>query len=553
MNKSNFIISILALNSFFIHAEITSGDLRAVVRQNDQKLLCAGTFIQNKQNVIGCARYLPSGILDADFGDRGLALIGQGEQAEANAVNLQSTGKIILAGFYSNSTASYCLCLRLLANGALDTSFAQNGYLIETDLENAQIVDIAIQSDDKILVCGTYAQEGQLHIFLIRYTADGIRDVNFGQAGIATYRLGYHSGACGLALQTDNKIIISGFNVSDVREILLVRFNADGTLDAGYGDQGVVITANGASSQPEAIVIDQSNNAFIAGTSDNQFLVAKYTPTGILDANFGSNGLVIVPVGIWASAFALDLQVDGKIVAAGYADQSFAAIRLLSTGALDTSFNQTGIITKLIANNGNCARGIELDDSQKIYIVGSASNSSFVARFSSSGLFDTTWGGNGIVTYPTFSLGNPLTIIADFKTSGTNGGTFVSGEWITRDLNQIITASSNIALRQNYFSLQPGTYDIAVFAPAFMCGNHKIRLQNITDDITESYGVAAYSSPSSATSVSNSFLEMTLVVNEPKDYAVQHRCSVTRLDDGLGLATGFEEVEVYTSVKIIEK
>lgn len=553
MKKSIFFALLFLWYAFYVHADITSGDLRAVIRQNDQKILSAGTFIQNKQNVMGCARYLSSGILDADFGDRGLALIGQGEQAEANALALQSTGKIILAGFYSSADASYSLCVRLLSNGSLDMSFAQNGYLIEADLQNAQIVDIVIQPDDKILVCGTYSDQGQLNIFLIRYTSDGAKDVQFGQNGIATYRLGYHSGACGLALQNDDKIIVSGFNVSDVREIILIRFNADGSLDTGYGSDGVVVTVNGDSSQPEAILVDQDNNAFIAGTSDNQFLVGKYNSDGVLDATFGSNGLVIVPVGIWASAFAIDLQLDGKIIAAGYADQSFAVIRLSSVGVLDTTFNQTGIVTKLIANNGNCARGLEIDSNQKIYIVGSASNSSCVARLTSSGSFDVTWGGNGMVTYPTFSLGNPLTIIADFKPSGVNGGTFTSGQWVTRDLNQIITASSNIALHENYFSLQPGTYDIAVFAPAFMCGNHKIRLQNITDDLTESYGVAAYSSPTSATSVSNSFLEMTLVVNEPKDYAVQHRCSDTRLDDGLGLATGFEEVEVYTSVKIIEK
>lgn len=548
-----FLISLLLYQKLCIPADISAADARALAIQTDNKVIIAGTFNQNKQNVFGCARYLTSGILDVAFGDQGISLINQGNQAEANAIALQSDGKIIAGGFYSDQDISRPLCARFNSDGTLDSSFGQNGLIIENDLMYAQVADLKVQADGKVIITGTYADQGQLSIFIIRYLTNGIRDTAFANQGFLSYRSGYHSGSSALGIQSDNKIVVGGFNVTESRQLLLIRLNIDGTLDTEYGQEGAVFSTIGTSSQIESIVLDSSDHVIVAGTSDNQFLTARYTNLGSLDNNFGNGGYTITPVGIWASAFAINVQADGKIIVGGYGDQSFGVIRLTSSGALDTTFNNNGIFAKLIANNGNCAKAIQVTENSNILVVGSAGNSSAVLMLDPINGFKTSWGGNGIVTYPTFSLGNPLTIIADFKASGTNGGTFTAGSWVTRDLNQIITSSSNIALYENYFTLQPGVYDVSIFAPAFMCGNHKVRLQNITDGVTESYGVAAYSSANNQTSVSSSFLEMTLVVKNPTDYEVQHRCSITRADDGLGVAASFDDYEVYTSVKIIEK
>lgn len=551
--KVFYLILICVAQSFVISADTSAADARAMALQADNKVIIAGTFTQNKQNVFGCARYLPSGILDTAFGDQGIILISQADQAEANAVALQADGKIVAGGFYSDQDIARILCARFNSDGSLDTAFGQNGLIIENDFLYAQVADIKVQSDGKIIITGTYAQEGQLSIFVIRYLATGARDSAFGDQGFSSYRAGYHSGASALGIQSDGKIVVGGFNVTESRELLLLRFNSDGTLDELYGQNGAVFSTIGMSSQIESLILDSNDQVIIAGTSDNQFLTARYLTSGILDEQFGNGGYVITQVGIWASAFTVNVQPDGKILVGGYGDQSLGVIRLTSSGSLDGSFNTNGIVTKLIANNGNCAKAIEVMGNSNILVAGVAGNSSAVLMLDSSNGFKTTWGGNGIVTYPTFSLGNPLTIIADYKPSGTNGGTFTAGSWLTRDLTQIITSSSNISLHANYFTLQPGIYDISIFAPAFMCGNHKIRLQNITNNVTEFYGVAAYSSADTQTSVSNSFLEMTLVVKNPTDYEVQHRCSITRENDGFGVATSFDDSEVYTAVKIIEK
>ena len=55
------------------------------------------------------------------------------------------------------------------------------------------------------------------------------------------------------------------------------------------------------------------------GLTSSSFVLARYTTTGQLDTNFGSNGTVITTLSQGPISFvsALVLQSDGKIVAAG--------------------------------------------------------------------------------------------------------------------------------------------------------------------------------------------------------------------------------------------
>ena len=76
-------------------------------------------------------------------------------------------------------------------------------------------------------------------------------------------------------------------------------------------------------------------------------------------------------------------------------------------------------------------------------------------------------------------------VIADQKTSGTDGGTFTSGAWRTRDLNTEVTDVDNIvSISSNQFTLQAGTYLIKARATAYDCDRHQLRLRNITDGTT---------------------------------------------------------------------
>ncbi len=546
---------LLILTHFYgMSAEISGADARALALTADNKIILVGTINEDKQNIFGIIKYLDTGLIDTDFGIDGITTITIGEQAEANAIAIDSNNKIVVGGFALEAGIIKVISARYLTDGSLDVSYGPDntGINVETAVQDAQIADLRIQSDGKIIFAGTQSIEGQLSVFLMRYTTAGTLDNTFGTNGVINYTVGYHTGALALTLQADGKILVTGFSIIDTRQVIVLRFNADGSIDTSYGENGLSTVVVGQSSQAEAITVDGDGKAVISGISDNQFLIARFDINGLIDQTFGNQGIAVSNIGTRSSALAIAVQSDQKIITSGFADEMFAVVRYNANGDLDTGFNGVGYITKLLKNTGNSAKAILLDSNQKIVIAGSAQDDLGILRFNVDGTVDNTWSYNGLIETPSGST-NPATMIFDQKASGVDGGTFTAGSWVTRELNQIITNSSNVILNSNRITLYPGTYEVSASAPAFMCGKHKIRLQNITADVTEKNGSAAFSSNSGGGSVSSSLLEVTLVVTDSTDYEIQHRCSNTMADTGLGISTGFDDSEVYTMVKITEK
>ena len=102
-----------------------------------------------------------------------------------------------------------------------------------------------LQPDGKIVVAGYYWPKGRRVFALLRYDADGSLDPSFGTGGIVTTPVGDDdSEAFGVVLQPDGKIVAGGLtndsNGSNSRSAL-VRYNPDGTLDASFGSDGIVL------------------------------------------------------------------------------------------------------------------------------------------------------------------------------------------------------------------------------------------------------------------------------------------------------------------------
>lgn len=147
--------------------------------------------------------------------------------------------------------------------------------------------------------------------------------------------------------------------------------------------------------------------------------ISCFSRTAILDTTFGSNntGTVITAIGDTGSAFVTDVAINnaGKIIIVGGAlvqtVGNIALLQLNTDGSLDTTFgaNASGIVTTLIGSQA-FAQSVAIDASSNIIITGTAIISNvqnlFVARYTSSGILDTTFGTGGIVT---FSVGNAVT------------------------------------------------------------------------------------------------------------------------------------------------
>lgn len=145
-----------------------------------------------------------------------------------------------------------------------------------------------------------------------------------------------------------------------------------------------------------------------------------------------------------------------------------------------------------------------------------------------------------------------VVFVKDVKTSGTNGGTFTSGSFQTRDLNTLVDPYGRgfCSVGTNQFTLVPGIYEIEVKAPAQQVNVHQAILYNITDSLEEISGSAAVTT-SADSNMSYSFVEGVLIVSGlSKTYEVQHQCALTQATIGLGQSASYAANEVYTQVKI---
>ena len=104
------------------------------------------------------------------------------------------------------------------------------------------------------------------------------------------------------------------------------------------------------------------------------------TPTsGSLDTTFNTTGKVTTAIGaINDSALAVAIQSDGKIVAAGYsyngANYDFALVRYNTDGSLDTTFNTTGKVTTAIGASNDYAYAVAIQSDGKIVAAGYSYN-----------------------------------------------------------------------------------------------------------------------------------------------------------------------------------
>jgi len=149
-------------------------------------------------------------------------------------------------------------------------------------------------------------------------------------------------------------------------------------------------------------------------------------------------------------------------------------------------------------------------------------------------------------------LAGTVTFLWDEESTGTNGGTFQSGEWRTRTLNKISGNRGKVSLLNNQFTLQPGVYEIYAQVPGNKVQIHQARLYNVIDAIPEKYGSSAFSNTGVNGISTNSEIRHVLYLNKAKTFEIQHQGSVTRPNDGFGIASGFAgNNEVYTHVQIV--
>lgn len=248
-------------------------------------------------------RLLSAGDLDPTFGVGGIASISPGAGGGYDMA-LQPDGKVVAAGYGSlvtrNATQDFKLA-RLATDGKLDSTFGQGG-VVTTDFAKGTDAAraVAVQADGKILAAGiawvSIKGNWVAHGALARYNANGTLDVTFGNAGKVTTPgvTGFYQ----IAVQPDGKIVAVGADGRD--DMALVRYNTNGSLDAGFGSGGKATrdflggndAGTGLKLLPDGKILvlgwTQRRNEYGGPTGDARTVLVRFGGDGTVDNSFAA-------------------------------------------------------------------------------------------------------------------------------------------------------------------------------------------------------------------------------------------------------------------------
>lgn len=349
------------------------------------------------------------GDLDLTFGG------GTGKVASPSgygrAVAIQPDGKLVVAGIVG--FGSDFQVARYLPNGDPDPAFNTTGSVVTPVGTGTEQVDsVLIQPDGKILVGGT-ARLGAspFNFAVVRYLANGALDPDFNGSGIFLNNLGvFSSEVHGMALQSDGKILLAGYANDSSVDLVVARLTTGGTLDPTFNTTGIVILPIGTGEdRGHDVAVQADGKILVTGFTRNgsfeDMVLARFDSGGALDPTFNSTGLLTQRFfgGQDNLGIRVNVQPDGKILVEGAYSTSpgspggrISFLRYLPDGTLDPAFGIGGVANTLFLTDMQFpTTDFVLQANGKIVFN---HNGAFqVSRLTASGQVDTTFNGTGTV------------------------------------------------------------------------------------------------------------------------------------------------------------
>lgn len=364
------------------------------------------TFLSTLTFVLGFSQ---DGILDTTYGNSGFYVHNSG--AYGKSIEMDANQKMVIGTYGTDRTFKF---FRFSPSNQLDTTFGTSGSTsVSLGGEDALLNDMKIQPDGKIVAVGYWEDIGSVNrkdFVVVRLNADGTLDTTFNGTGKLTIAFGTNEDiANAVAIQNDGKILVAGHSFTgSYRDIAIARINVNGTLDTTFGTNGKV-TTDLAGNNDAAICI--------AINTDGKFAVGSYTYGAGSSNNFADFGIA----------------------------------KYNTDGSLDTSFSTDGKHVVVISPSGNDKpEAIAFQGNGKILMGGSAFlNTSVrddfaIVRLNANGTLDTSFNTDGIFTTAIGSsddTARAMKLLSDGKIL--LAGTVASGSYTDIGLIRV-TSSGNL-------------------------------------------------------------------------------------------------------------
>ncbi len=361
---------------------------------------------------------LPSGSLDPGFGTGGVVVNNpSGSNDWAGPIAIDSTYMYVVGGDQTPGNSQWRIEKRVLSTGALDAPFGTGGVVVNNPSgSNEGAGDIAIDSTYMYVVGSDQSPGNSQWRIEKRVLSTGALDASFGTGGVVVNNPSASGDwANAIAIDSQYMYVVGTDNwiLGSSQWRIEKRLLSTGALDASFGSSGVVVIDPSASNDVAIAIAIDSTYMYVAGLDNNpgngQWRIEKrLLSTGALDASFGTAGVVGSNPST-SEEYAYDVAIDSQYMyVAGYDQgpgnsQWRIEKRLLSTGALDTSFGPGGFVVINPSASGEMASDIAID-SQYMYVAGydqslGASNAQWriEKRLLSTGASDASFGTNGVV------------------------------------------------------------------------------------------------------------------------------------------------------------
>ncbi len=327
------------------------------------------------------------GKIDSTFGVNGLVHHTFDQRNAGFYYALQPDGKILVSGTQSDGNAGsqqFPFIARYNNDGSVDSSFATNGTNKINYLGPGVFTFIYLADSGRILCTGSPNFGSNL---IMRFDSTGAVDNTFGVNGVVLHAtppgVNFFYDFKSI-MRSDGKIISAAptyLGIANDKNVVLSCFDTLGVLDTTYGNNGFFIDYNFVVGTGLRILIQNDDKVIVAqqNISETQIIVARYNTNGSIDTSYGVNGYVIIPAPNGPSRLQYVSKFSDDKILIGYQENGVVPVfkKIDTNGIIDANFSLNGGNTFEFLNNGDKARVAIVSNNDELIMAGSQNGFSF--------------------------------------------------------------------------------------------------------------------------------------------------------------------------------